>query len=222
MIIWKMLLYLLDEGAKCNLMSRPNNRAGAGTTHTRSTFAFEMFPFFSCIKTKQIKRFCYLIKWHGVTIATTTTTTGVFAAEAHSTSLLVRFISPSRNCLQYTENHANANATNDCNLHFCCLFSRRQKLFLHHQLVLLGFRGKKKKEQSWVICSVFCRLQRQQQQYVDVINPRQSFSLTIVSSLLACHRKQMDRICFGNVSTLVGWLSQRFKGQRTHYMSACM
>lgn len=79
MIIWKMSLYLLGwrckirpERTKCNLMSRPNDRATASGVRIARLLYLPCEMVVLLFNAKRNKQFCYLIKWHGMTTATVT------------------------------------------------------------------------------------------------------------------------------------------------------
>lgn len=112
-------------------------------------------------KMKQIKRFCYLIKWHG---NSSTLTLVPF-------TLIVYISKITPTC-------------DNCNLHFCLLFYHQTNfgyLKIHSTLTVNGEQTDtdKKKIVSRMICTVSFLLH-----HFRIINPRQSFSLTIVSPLV--------------------------------------
>lgn len=109
-------------------------------------------------KRKRIKRFCYLIKWHGKSMLTLTFTNG------------------NRVCRK--SHHANA-TTAICI--FRCLFFSHWKFLLPFTFAALKGRTQHEviKNSMGMICSVFVG-----PQCFRVINPRQSFTLTIVSPLV--------------------------------------
>lgn len=128
--------------------------------------------FFLC-KTKQIKRFCYLIKWHG-----------------NRMLLLSSATSPDDNRIRWKSHHANACVPDNCNLHFSLPFlSQRTSVTLEDfvgaclarvwQRAREKERRKKKKTPTLLNDLMFCLLQ-----HFGVINSMQSFSLTIVSPLV--------------------------------------